>query len=51
MKKQIVVIKNNNPVFSNGAHLGWKACLLKMNLKGDHVRTIPVIFGLNKVCH
>ena len=33
-------------IFSNGGHVGWKADLSDIILKGDHPSTIPAKFGL-----
>ena len=33
-------------IFSNGGHLGWRASLLDIILKGTHPVTIPARFGL-----
>jgi hypothetical protein len=33
-------------IFSNGGHLGWRAWLSDIILKGTHVGTIPARFGL-----
>jgi hypothetical protein len=34
-------------IFSNGGHLGWRACLSDINIKGNPLRMIPAKFGLN----
>jgi hypothetical protein len=33
-------------IFRNGGHLGWRAWLLNINLKGTGPGTIPARFGL-----
>ena len=34
-------------IFSNGGHLGWRAYLSDINLKGNPLRMIQSKFGLN----
>jgi hypothetical protein len=37
-------------IFSNGVHLGWRAWLSDLNLKGTHPGTIPARFDLIWFC-
>jgi hypothetical protein len=34
-------------IFSNGGHLGWRAWLSDKNFKGNPLRMIQAMFGLN----